>query len=142
MPSCKATWTDGVRFLHTSGTGHALVTDAPAAAGGTDTAPSPMELVLHALCGCMGSTSASILAKMRVPWPAWRSRPRPTRADDHPRIYTEIMLHITVRGAVDPEKFERALHLSLDSYCSVSAMLRATAKIVPTWEILPADDHA
>ncbi len=141
MASIKATWTDGVRFLHTSGSGHALVTDAPVEFGGGGTAPSPMELVLHALAGCAGVDLASILTKMRVPFTGLDITATAARADEHPRVYTEIMLHMIVRGAVDPEKFERAVSLSLDSYCSVSAMLRATAKIVPTWEILPADDQ-
>lgn len=137
MPTCKAAWTDGLRFLHTSGTGHALVTDAPAAAGGGDTAPTPMELVLHALCGCMGVDLVGILAKMRQEVSSLEVTATAERADDHPRVYTRIDLHVAVRGAVDEARLERAVALSLDTYCSVSAMLRATTRIVPTWEILP-----
>jgi len=61
------------------------------------------------------------------------------RAESHPRVYTRIELHVAVRGAVDPRKLERAMRLSLDEYCSVGAMIRGTAQIVPTWEILATD---
>jgi putative redox protein len=137
MPSCKAVWTDGVRFIHTSGSGHALVSDAPETVGGSDSAPTPMELVLHALCGCMGVDLAGMLAKMRQPWTGLEISAEGERADDHPRIYTRIALHVAVTGTVDEAKLQRAVALSLDTYCSVAAMLRATAEIVPTWEIRP-----
>jgi len=139
MPACKATWTDGVRFVHTSGTGHALVTDTPAASGGGDSAPTPMELVLHALLGCTGIDLTLILAKMRQPLRGLELSAEAERAEGHPRVYTRIALHIVVTGSVDPAKLERAIRLSLDEYCSVGAMLRSTAQIVPTWEIRTTD---
>jgi putative redox protein len=137
MPTCKATWTDGTRFLHTSGTGHALVSDTPATAGGTDTAPSPMELVLHALCGCMGVDIAAILAKMRQSWRGLEISAAGERAETQPRVYRTIDLHVAVVGEVDGDKLQRAIDLSLASYCSVAAMLRATAEIRTTWEVRP-----
>ena len=62
-----ATWAGGLRFVHHSATGHALVTDAPEEAGGTDSAPTPMELVILALIGCTGVDVTSILVKMKQP---------------------------------------------------------------------------
>ncbi len=137
MPTCKAVWTDKVRFLHTSGSGHALVSDAPAAAGGGDTAPSPMELVLHAFCGCLGVDLAGILNKMRQAWTGLEITADGERAGEHPRVYTRIAVHVAVDGAVEEDKLKRAIDLSLETYCSVAAMLRATARIEPTWEIRP-----
>ena len=137
MPSCKAVWTDGTRFLHTSGTGHALVSDAPPSAGGDDTAPTPMELVLHALCGCMGIDLAGMLSKMRQRWTGMQITAEGVRADEHPRIYKTIDLHVKVTGPVEEDKLQRAIALSLDTYCSVAGILRATAEIIPTWEIKP-----
>ena len=54
LPKMTAVWDGGLRFVHTSASGHELVTDAPLASGGTDTAPSPMELVLLGVIGCTG----------------------------------------------------------------------------------------
>ena len=135
MATCKATWTDGVRFVHTSDSGHALVTDAPATVGGGGTAPSPMELMLHALCGCMGVDLAQMLGKMRQPFTGLEISATAERRQEHPRLYTRIDLHVVARGEVDPAKLERAIDLSLETYCTAAAILRATAPIVPTWDV-------
>jgi putative redox protein len=137
MPTCKAIWTDGMRFLHTSGSGHVLVTDTPVAVGGGGTAPSPMELMLHALCGCMGVDIAQMLGKMRQPFTALEISASAERRQEHPRIYSQIDLHVVASGLVDPDKLKRAIDLSLETYCSAAAILRATAPIVPTWEVRP-----
>jgi len=134
MPTLKARWTDGVRFLHTSETGHALVTDAPAPTG-ANSAPSPMELVLHALAGCAGVDIASMLTKMRQPFRDLEITVGGERRDEHPRVYTRVTFHVSVRGEVSEKKLARAVNLSLDEYCGVSGMLRETAEISRSWEI-------
>ncbi|MEZ4386259.1 MAG: OsmC family protein [Candidatus Krumholzibacteriia bacterium] len=136
MPTIKARWTDGVRFVHTSDTGHALVTDAPAP-NGTNTAPSPMELVLHALAGCAGVDLALILTKMKQPFRDLEITVSGERRDEHPRVYVKVAFHVTVRGEVSEKKLARAVDLSLDEYCGVAGMLRETAEISRSWEILP-----
>ena len=133
--TCTADWADGVRFLHTSGSGHALVTDAVAPFG-ADTAPSPMELLLHSLAGCLGVDVAMMLEKMKQPVAGIEISVEGERAEEHPKIYTEIRLHVKVRGAVEARKLERAISLSRDTYCSVSAMLAGSTTISHTWEIV------
>ena len=132
--TCTAIWADGVRYLHTSGSGHALVTDAvpPFGAG---TAPSPMELVLHALAGCLGVDLAMMLEKMKQPVAGIEISVEGERAEEHPKIYTDIRLHVKVSGAVEARKLERAINLSQETYCSVSAMLAKSTTITHTWEI-------
>ena len=51
------------------------------------------------------------------------------RADDHPKVYTQIKLVYRVRGKVSHKAVEDAVRLSKEKYCSVSAMLEKTAKI-------------
>ena len=135
--SCTAVWTDGVRYLHTSGSGHTLVTDA-APPFGAGTAPTPMELLLHALAGCLGVDLAMMLEKMKQPLEGLTITVEGDRAEEHPKIYTAIRVHVVARGAVDPRKLERAIDLSQDTYCSVSAMLGRAAAISHTWEVLDA----
>ena len=125
----QATWTGGLRFVHRSSTGHAVVTDAPGAAGGGDTAATPMELVLLGLLGCTGVDVVSILTKMKQVPDAFEVTATYERAADHPRVYTRIHLVYTFRGELDPKKVERAVKLSETTYCSVSAMLASTAEI-------------
>lgn len=134
MPEITARWTDGVRYLHTSSSGHALVTDA-AAPHGTDTAPGPMELVLHALAGCAGVDLAMILTKMKQPYTGIEITVAGERRDEHPRVYVKVSFHVTVWGDVSEKKLSRAVDLSLDEYCGVAGMLRETAEISRSWEI-------
>jgi putative redox protein len=132
-----ATWTGGLRFVHRSGTGHALVTDAPAAAGGTDTAPTPMELVMLGLLGCTGVDVASILQKMRQPVESFTVSATHERAEGHPRVFTSIHLVYTLTGDLDRKKVERAVRLSEQDFCSVSAMLRGGTEITHEIRINP-----
>lgn len=140
MPTIKARWTDGVRFLHTSSTGHALVTDAPEPMG-ADTAASPMELVLHALAACAGVDLTLMLGKMRQPFEDLEITVSGERRDEHPRVYVKVAFHVTVTGAVSERKLQRAIDLSLDEYCGVAGMLRHTAEISRSWEIIPGRRH-
>lgn len=129
MNEMTATWTGGLRFVHRSGTGHALVTDAPQDKGGTDTAPTPMELVMLGLLGCTGVDVASILKKMRQPLESFEVTATHERAEGHPRIFTKIHLTYTLTGDLDRKKVERAVKLSEQDFCSVSAMLKETTEI-------------
>ena len=95
-----------------------------------------MELVLHALAGCLGVDLSMMLAKMKQPVTGLEITVEADRAEEHPKIYTDIRLHVKVHGAVSARKLERAINLSQETYCSVSAMLARSAKISHTWEIV------
>lgn len=137
MSLVKAEWTGGLRFVHRSASGHALVTDASIAAGGNDTAPSPMELVLHALVGCTGVDVINILTKMQQPVTKLTVAVEAERAEEHPRIYTRLHVKYTIHGELDEKKVKRAIGLSEKTYCSVTAMLSPPAQITSSYEILP-----
>lgn len=132
-----ATWAGGLRFVHRSASGHAVVSDAPAAVGGDDSAPTPMELVLLGLIGCTGVDVASILQGMRQPFTALEVSASSERAEEHPRVYTRIHLTYRLRGDLDPQKVRRAIHLSEHKYCSVSAMLSPAVALSRDFELLP-----
>jgi putative redox protein len=99
-----------------------------------NTANSPMELVLIALCGCTASDVVGILRKKREPFTGLEVRAKGERADGYPAVYTSIQLTYTVRGDVSKKAMEDAVRLSEEKYCSVSAMLEKTAKITYTIE--------
>ena len=125
MTEARVIWTDKERFLGEANSGHAVVMDA----GDPKTASTPMELVLIALCGCTASDIVGILRKKREPFTGLEVRAEADRADDFPKVYTSIKLIYRVRGAVSRAGMERAVQLSKEKYCSVSAMLEKTAKI-------------
>ena len=115
------------------------------AAGGTvqmgklDERPgvSPMELILVGLAGCTGVDIADILEKKRQPLKALNVKVRGKRSEDHPKIYKEIEVTYLIWGeGIDPKAVERAIQLSEEKYCSVSAMLRMTADIKSSYQIL------
>ena len=58
-------WVEQRSFVAESGSGHAIVIDAPVANGGRALGPSPMELMLMGAGGCTAVDVVSILEKMR-----------------------------------------------------------------------------
>lgn len=130
-----ATWDGGLRFVHTSASGHALVTDAPQESGGGGTAPSPLELILLGVIGCTGVDVASILTRMKEPLAGLEVSAVYERAEEHPRVYTRIHLIYRLRGALNEKKVQRAIELSETKYCSASAMVGKTATITHEFSI-------
>jgi putative redox protein len=75
----------------------------------------------------------SILQKKREPFTSVEVSAQGEKAAEPPRVYTEIKLIYRVAGKVSRKAVEDAVRLSEEKYCSVSAMLRKTARI--TYEI-------
>ncbi len=125
MIEAKALWADSERFLGQASSGHAMVVDA----GSEKSANSPVELVLIALCACTASDVVGILRKKREPFTSLEVRATGERAEDFPKVYTSIRVIYRVGGNVTHKAMEDAVRLSMEKYCSVSAMLEKTAKI-------------
>ena len=90
---------------------------------GKKRAISPMQLLLLSLGGCTGMDVISILNKMKVPPEEFTMEIEGERATEHPKVYTKIKITYKFKG-VPREKAEKAVKLSMEKYCSVSAMLR------------------
>ena len=130
-----ASWQGGTAFSVTAGSGQTMLTDGAAQAG-----QSPMELILAGLAGCTGADVIDILRKKRQDVTAFEVRVFGDRTEEHPRVYTQIEILFIVTGRkIDPEAVRRAVELSENKYCSVSAMLRATAQLACRYEIREAD---
>lgn len=125
MTEAKALWTDNDRFIAQASSGHAFAVEA----GKENTASTPMELVLVALCACTASDVVNILRKKREPFTSLEVRAIAERADTFPKVYTEIRLIYRVGGPISQKSMEDAVHLSKEKYCSVSAMIEHTARI-------------
>lgn len=123
-------WRPPKRFEGITESGARLVMDARAEQGGGGAGPTPMETVLCALAGCTGSDVVNILEKMRVGLEGLTIGVSAERASEHPRVFTKIHVRYTVWGkSLTREQVERAVALSKEKYCSVSAMLSRTAAI-------------
>lgn len=124
MYVASAKWTEQLRFEGTGSAGHRVSMD-----GDGRTGNSPSELVLIALCGCTGYDVVNILQKKREPFTSVEVSVEAEKAEESPRVYTTIKVLYRVRGKVSHKAVEDAVRLSEEKYCSVSAMLRKTAKI-------------
>ena len=120
------TWQHDQQYDGESASGHHLVLDAdPAHQAG----PSPMELVLMALCGCTAVDVVSILHKKRESFRSLTVSALAEQAEQVPRVFTHIQLTYHVEGDVAAKSMEDAVALSKNKYCSVSKMLEKAATI-------------
>ena len=104
-----------------------------ASADGIPAGPSPMELILHGLAGCTAMDIAVILRKRKRPPEHLQVKISSKRHDQHPKVYTHIHITYCAKGpGVTVEELERAAKLSMETYCSVTAMLKSTAEI--SWQ--------
>lgn len=129
MTSARVTWTDNERFVGLASSNHAIVVDA----GSDKSANGPMELVLIGLCSCTAVDVVNILTKKREPFTGVEVRAEAQRADEAPKVFTQIKLVYRISGKVSHKAAEDAVRLSEEKYCSVAGMLNKTAKI--TYEI-------
>ncbi len=128
-----------------SGSNHWVTLDTRKEVKGHEGANAPMELVLISLAGCTAMDVISILNKMRVPYARLEVSVDSERAEEHPKVFTKIRLHYKIfalpEREVPTEKVERAIHLSQERYCSVTAMLRKTAEITYDYEIVSVESE-
>ena len=98
---------------------------------------SPMELLLLGVAGCTGVDIIHILRKKRILLDQFEVRVRGKRADDHPKIYTEIEIEYLLWAKdLSPKAVEQAIELSEEKYCSASAMMSKSAEIRSSYRIL------
>jgi putative redox protein len=121
-----ATWKQEQQYDAESHSGHHVTLDADAAhAAG----PSPMELVLMALCSCTAVDVVSILQKKRETFTSLTVSAVAEQSPAPPRVFTHIHLTYHLGGKVSPKAAEDAVALSKNKYCSVSKMLEKAAAI-------------
>jgi putative redox protein len=97
---------------------------------GIQSGASPKRLMLASLAGCTGIDVVSILEKMKVTFSEFSIDIDATLSEAHPRIYEKVKIIYRIRlSESDQPKMEKAVHLSQEKYCGVSAMFRAFCKI-------------
>ena len=136
---CKVSWTgpQGMSFVATTGSGHAVMMDGAVEGGGNNLAPRPMEMVLLGTGGCTAYDVVLILRKSGQDVRGCDTRLVAERAPTDPKVFTRIEFHFTVRGrGLKPNLVERAIKLSHDKYCSATAMLGKTAEITLAWDVV------
>jgi len=142
---CTVSWTgatgarSGMGFVAETASGHTLTMDGAPDGGGANLAPRPMETVLAGTGACSAYDVVLILKRGRHDIRACSVQLRAQRAEQDPKVFTEIHMHFVLTGRnVPASAVERAIALSHDKYCSASIMLGKTAAITTSFEWVEA----
>jgi len=122
------------QFSATTGSDHHMLLDD--AAGGTG--PKPIELVAVALAGCTAFDVITVLRqKYHQKVTGYEVRVEADQAERPPQVFTSARIHHVISGyEVDPAAVQEAIRLSEEKYCSVGAMVKQTAALHTTYEIV------
>ena len=117
--------------------GHKLMIDADSSVGGANKGPKPKLLLLVSLAGCTGMDVISILRKMRAEPEYFNISVEGELTEDHPKYYNKIHIIYELKGKdINLEKVTKAVNLSGERYCGVTALLQFGAEITHEIRIL------
>ncbi len=115
--------------------GHHVMMDASEDVGGKDSGARPKQLMLAALAGCTGMDVVSILKKMKIEPEEFKIDVEGNLTEEHPKHYNKMHITYTFKGNnLDVEKIRKAIELSQEKYCGVSAVYQKTMPV--TYEIV------
>jgi len=134
----KVNWLENMAF-EADVNGHKLVIDAADTVGGEDRGPRPKPLMLTALAGCTGMDVVSILKKMRVKLDGFNVTVDGDLTEEHPKQFYKMHVVYEFTGKDLPlEKLQKAVSLSEDRYCGVSALYRKAIELTSEIKIKEA----
>ena len=117
--------------------GHKMILDAAEPVGGEDRGPRPKPLMLAALAGCTGMDVVSILKKMRVTFDDFNVSVEGDLTDEHPKQFYKMNVIYEFKGKDLPlEKLKKAVSLSEENYCGVSALYKKAIEITSEIKII------
>ena len=129
-------WVDGMLMVGKSHSGHSITMDGPIEIGGENLGVRPMEMLLLGVAGCTMIDVVTTLKKMRQDLSHCETKISAERANEHPKVFTDIHIQFLVKGKnLDSKKVDKAIKLSAEKYCSASIMLGKTAKITHDFEV-------
>ena len=110
--------------------GHKIIIDAKPEVGGKDRGPRPKPMMLAALGGCTAMDVISILNKMRVDFKSLNVIVEGELTEVHPKRFTKMHVIYEVEGENLPlDKIQKAVNLSEEKYCGVSAVYKEVLEI-------------
>jgi len=125
----STSWLENMSF-ESEINGHKLIIDAKEEVGGQDRGPRPKPLMLAALGGCTSMDVISILKKMRVELKSLNVIVEGELSEEHPKRFQKMHVIYEVEGENLPlDKIEKAVTLSEDKYCGVSAIYKEVLEI-------------
>jgi putative redox protein len=123
------TWKEGLSFTAVNEAGFALNLVSGPDAEGMEPGMRPMQLIAVGLGGCGAMDVISILEKKRERVTDFQVHVHAERANDHPRVFTQVIIDYEITGiGINEVAVARAIELSVTKYCSAYAML---SQVVP-----------
>jgi putative redox protein len=133
------TWIADMTFDAQLGDHHMMIDQSPPSGHGRG--PSPVLLTLASVAACSAADVVSILRKSRQQLEGLRVEVHADRAQDHPRRFERVTLVFKVKGRrLDPAAVKRAVDLSDQKYCSITATLREHTDVASRFEIEDTGD--
>ena len=134
--SINLKWLDKMVF-ETEIDGHKIKVDAKEEVGGTGQGPRPKPLMMVSLAGCTAMDVISILNKMRLDVEIFNVKVEGDLTEEHPKHFTAMHIIYEFKGKDLPmDKLERAVQLSQENYCGVSASYKKAMKLTHEIRVL------
>lgn len=122
-------WLDNMAF-ETEINGHKIIIDAEPEVGGKDLGPRPKPFMLASLGGCTAMDVISILKKMRVEVKNLNVKVVGELTEEYPRRFYKMHVTYEIEGEDIPmDKVEKAVKLSEERYCGVSAVYKEVMEL-------------
>ena len=117
---------------------HKIILDAEPEVGGENKGPRPKPFMLVALGGCTAMDVISILKKMRVEVDKFNVHVEGELTDEHPKQYYKMHVVYEFTGKDLPlDKLKKAVELSEERYCGVSAIYKKVIELTSEIRIIP-----
>jgi putative redox protein len=132
----NARWLDKMAF-EAEVNGHKIILDAEPEVGGENRGPRPKPFMLTALGGCTAMDVISILKKMRVEVEKFNVHIEGDLTEEHPIQFYKIHVIYEFTGKNLPtDKLKKAVELSEDRYCGVSAVYKKVMELTSEIKII------
>ena len=132
----RINWLENMAFK-AEVSGHEIIIDAAEKVGGENRGPRPKPLMLTALAGCTGMDVVSILKKMRVEFDDFSVIVDGDITEEHPKQFNKMHVIYAFKGKNLPlDKIQKAVSLSEEIYCGVSATYRKAFEITSEIQII------
>jgi putative redox protein len=134
MSTTKLVWHEHFRFTASDSRGRDVAIDAHMDGKGA----KPSDLLPISLAACTAYDIVNILHKQRQELAELEATMESVQDPDPPWRFREITVRYVARGDVDPVKARKALALSEEKYCSISATLRPVVNLTFEIRVEPA----
>jgi putative redox protein len=136
--SVTTKWLNNMAF-ESEVNGHKIIIDAAPEVGGENLGPRPKPFMLAALGGCTGMDVISILKKMHVEVEKFNVIVEGNLTEEFPKHFYKMHVIYEFTGKDLPmDKLQKAISLSEEKYCGVSAVYRKVIELTSEIKIIEA----